>query len=211
MSVAASVEKYEPPVLQPEGQVVLINRLTVASEDVPCFLAVWADEEEYMRRQPGFVSAQLHRARRDDGPYVRVVVWDSAQALEAALHSPQAQELAGRYPVSAARGQELVSASGPSYRFGSVEIDALAREVRKDGEEVRLTRKEYELLLLLVSHPRRTFARDELMDRVWQYRAVLETGTLTVHVRRLREKLEDEPAKPRYLQTVWGIGYRFVP
>lgn len=211
MSVAASLKSHEPPVLQPEGQVVLINRLTVAPEDVPCFLAVWTDEEAYMRRQPGFVSAQLHRAGGTEGPYVRVVVWDSARALEAALRSPQAQELAGRYPVSAATAQELVSTSGPSYRFGSIAIDALAREVRKDGEEVRLTRKEYELLLLLVSHPHRTFTRDELMDRVWQYRAVLETGTLTVHVRRLREKLEDEPAKPRYLQTVWGIGYRFVP
>jgi len=211
MSVAASVNTYETPLLQAEGQVVLINRLTVAPEDVPCFLEVWADEEAYMQRQPGFVSAQLHRARRGDGPYVRVVVWDSARALEAALESPRAQELAGRYPVSATTAHELVSTSGPSYRFGSVEIDALAREVRKDGEEVRLTRKEYELLLLLVSHPRRTFTRDELMDRVWQYRAVLETGTLTVHVRRLREKLEDDPAKPRFLQTVWGIGYRFVP
>jgi DNA-binding response OmpR family regulator len=55
------------------------------------------------------------------------------------------------------------------------------------------------------------FSRDLLMDRVWGYSAALDTGTVTVHMRRLREKLEDEPATPRHLQTVWGVGYRFDP
>jgi len=95
--------------------------------------------------------------------------------------------------------------------FGSLEIDPEAREARKHGEPVRPTLKEYELLLTLASGPRRVFARDELMDRVWGYRAALETGTLSVHMCRLRAKLEDDPAAPRHLQTVWGIGYRFVP
>jgi DNA-binding response OmpR family regulator len=97
------------------------------------------------------------------------------------------------------------------YRFGSVEVEPRAREVRKDGVPVRLTLKEFDLLLMLLSSPRRVFSRDELMDRVWGYRAALETGTLSVHMRRLRKKLEDDPAEPRYLQTVWGIGYRFTP
>lgn len=96
-------------------------------------------------------------------------------------------------------------------RFGSVEIDPTAREVRKDGAVVPLTFKEFELLVTLTARPRRAFRRNELMDRVWGYRAALETGTLSVHMRRLRMKLEDEPAEPRHLQTVWGIGYRFVP
>ena len=99
----------------------------------------------------------------------------------------------------------------PVYRFGSVEVEPWAREVRKDGVAVGLTRKEFELLLTFLSHPRRAFTRGELMDRVWGYRAALETGTLSVHMRRLRMKLEDDPAVPRHLETVWGIGYRYVP
>jgi DNA-binding response OmpR family regulator len=95
--------------------------------------------------------------------------------------------------------------------FGGVVLDPGAREVWRGDELLRLTRKEYDLLDVLLSHPCRTFTRGELMDRVWGYRAVLETGTLTVHVRRLREKLEPEPSRPRFLQTVWGTGYRFVP
>lgn len=97
------------------------------------------------------------------------------------------------------------------YRFGSVELDASAREVRKDGALLKLTLKEFDLLHTLISQPRRVFTRGELMDRVWGYRAALETGTLTVHVRRLREKLEDDASRPRFLETVWGVGYRFVP
>jgi DNA-binding response OmpR family regulator len=95
--------------------------------------------------------------------------------------------------------------------FGDVELDAGTREVRKGGAEVRLTAKEFDLLWFLACHPRRVFGRDQLMSRVWGYEAALDTGTVTVHVRRLREKIEDDPSTPRHLQTVWGIGYRVVP
>jgi DNA-binding response OmpR family regulator len=95
--------------------------------------------------------------------------------------------------------------------FEGLTIDALTREVRKDGKELRLTAKEFDLLWFLARHPRQVFSRDHLMDRVWGYSAALDTGTVTVHVRRLREKIEDDPAHPRFLQTVWGVGYRFVP
>jgi DNA-binding response OmpR family regulator len=97
------------------------------------------------------------------------------------------------------------------FAFGDVTVDVRAREVRRNDLPVKLTLKEFDLLHTLLAHPRRVFARDELMDRVWGYNAALETGTLTVHVRRLREKLEDDPSQPRYLETVWGIGYRFTP
>ena len=60
-------------------------------------------------------------------------------------------------------------------------------------------------------HPRRVFTRHDLMDRVWGYRSALDTGTVTVHIRRLREKIEDDPARPLHLETVWGVGYRFRP
>ncbi len=81
----------------------------------------------------------------------------------------------------------------------------------KKGRLLRLTAKEFDLLWFLASHPRRVFSRDQLMDGVWGYEPAFDTGTITVHVRRLREKIEDEPSRPRHLETVWGVGYRFCP
>jgi two-component system, OmpR family, response regulator ResD len=95
--------------------------------------------------------------------------------------------------------------------FADLTIDASTREVVKDGRFLRLTAKEFDLLWFLAKHPKQVFSRDQLMDRVWGYSAALDTGTVTVHVRRLREKIEDDPARPRFLQTVWGVGYRFSP
>jgi DNA-binding response OmpR family regulator len=97
------------------------------------------------------------------------------------------------------------------YAFGDIEIDTQTREVWKAGEELRLTAKEFDLLTFLAGNPRRVFGRDQLMSRVWGYEAALDTGTVTVHVRRLREKIETEPSEPLHLQTVWGVGYRLVP
>jgi DNA-binding response OmpR family regulator len=114
----------------------------------------------------------------------------------------------------AVRVSNIVRRSRPTdseiYRFGTVEMNLTTREVRKSGVPLNLTLKEFDLLQTFLANPRRVFRREELMDRVWGYRAELETGTLTVHIRRLREKLEDDPSKPRFLQTVWGIGYRFA-
>jgi DNA-binding response OmpR family regulator len=95
--------------------------------------------------------------------------------------------------------------------FDNLSLDARTREVRKNGEELRLTAKEFDLLWFLAGHPRHVFSRDQLMDRVWGYETALDTGTVTVHIRRLREKIEDNPSRPRFLQTVWGVGYRFAP
>ena len=95
--------------------------------------------------------------------------------------------------------------------FGDVELERATRDARKAGAEVRLTAKEFDLLWFLASHPRRVFSRDQLMASVWGYTAALDTGTVTAHVRRLREKLEDSPSEPRHLQTVWGVGYRLAP
>jgi DNA-binding response OmpR family regulator len=97
------------------------------------------------------------------------------------------------------------------FRFGAVALDAASREVHKEGERVRLTSREFDLLWFLVSHPKRVFSRDQLMNSVWGYSSALDTGTVTVHIRRLREKIEDDPSRPRFLETVWGVGYRFTP
>jgi DNA-binding response OmpR family regulator len=94
--------------------------------------------------------------------------------------------------------------------FGDVVIDPLAREAHKAGELLRLTLKEFDLLLFLASNPRQVFSRDQLMDRVWGYQSALDTGTVTVHVRRLRKKIEDDASRPRHLETVFGAGYRFT-
>jgi DNA-binding response OmpR family regulator len=95
--------------------------------------------------------------------------------------------------------------------FGDVTLERETREVRKSGRAVRLTAKEFDLLWFLAEHERRVFSRDQLMAAVWGYTAALDTGTVTVHVRRLREKLEDDPSSPSHLQTVWGVGYRLAP
>jgi DNA-binding response OmpR family regulator len=104
-------------------------------------------------------------------------------------------------------------ASLPEERLdlGRLVIDARAREVTVDERQLRLTAKEFDLLFFLASHPRQVFSRDQLMDRVWGYAAALDTGTVTVHVQRLRSKIEPDPKSPRHLETVWGVGYRFVP
>ena len=94
---------------------------------------------------------------------------------------------------------------------GDLVLDSGSREVSKAGEQLVLTAREFDLLWFLASHPRRVFARDQLMERVWGYAAALDTGTVTVHIRRLREKIESDPARPVHLQTVWGVGYRFDP
>jgi DNA-binding response OmpR family regulator len=95
--------------------------------------------------------------------------------------------------------------------FGEIELDSGSREARRAGAVIRLTAKEFELLSFLASHPRRVFSRDQLMARVWGYESAVDTGTVTVHIRRLREKIEADPGQPRHLQTVWGAGYRLDP
>ena len=95
--------------------------------------------------------------------------------------------------------------------FDDLELDPVARRVTVRGEEVQLTVREYELLLHFMRHPGQVFSRDQLMDAVWQYSFYSDTSTVTVHVRRLRAKIEVDPSEPRWLQTVWGVGYRFQP
>lgn len=95
--------------------------------------------------------------------------------------------------------------------FDDVEIDAGAREVRRSGDVLQLTAREFDLLLFLAEHPRHVFTREQLMDRVWGYEPANDTGTVTVHIRRLREKIEPDPSLPTHIETVWGVGYRFVP
>jgi DNA-binding response OmpR family regulator len=103
------------------------------------------------------------------------------------------------------------AAAAQTMSFDTLTIDGKAREVTLGGQLVRLTGKEFDLLFFLASNPREVFSRKQLMDRVWGYEAAFDTGTVTVHIRRLRSKIERDPSQPRRLETLWGVGYRFVP
>jgi len=120
------------------------------------------------------------------------------------------RELAARVKTVLRRARQPELSDGRLV-FGELEIDASTRDVLLSGDPVRLTAREFDLLWFLASHPRHVFSRDQLMDRVWGYDAAIDTGTVTVHMRRLRAKLEDDPSRPRRLETVWGVGYRFTP
>jgi two-component system response regulator ResD len=96
-------------------------------------------------------------------------------------------------------------------RFDGLEIDARARRVSASGSDVALSQREFDLLHFLALHPGQVFSREQLMDRVWESAFQGDTGTVTVHVRRLRAKVEPDPEQPCFIQTVWGVGYRFQP
>ena len=92
-------------------------------------------------------------------------------------------------------------------------VDGRSRQVHRGSVEISLTATEFDLLYCLASHPRTAFSREQLMAQVWGYEAALDAGTstVTVHVRRLREKIEEDPSAPSLIVTVWGVGYRFEP
>ena len=120
------------------------------------------------------------------------------------------RELAARVRTVLRRA-ELELVTDERLTFDGLVIDSSSREVTRAGEPLRLTAREFDLLWFMAKHPRRVFAREQLMRRVWGYSAAVDTGTVTVHMRRLREKIEEEPSRPRHLETVWGVGYRFTP
>lgn len=100
--------------------------------------------------------------------------------------------------------------SSGSLQAGDLVVDQTARIVSKAGHQLTLTNKEFELLVFLLNNPGRVFRRDELMREVWSH-DFGDASTITVHVRRLREKIEADPSRPTLLMTVWGVGYRFDP
>jgi len=96
--------------------------------------------------------------------------------------------------------------------IGALTIDRRSRRVLRDGSDITLTATEFDLLFCLASHPHTVFSREQLLAQVWRYEAALDAGTstVTVHVRRLREKIEDDPSDPQIISTIWGVGYRLA-
>ena len=119
-------------------------------------------------------------------------------------------ELVARVDAVLRRADSDVEAHEP-LEFGDLEIDPQARSVKVRGREMELTAREFELLYFLARHPGQVFSRDQLMDQVWRFPFYTDTTTVTVHVRRLRAKVERDPANPEWVQTVWGVGYCFRP
>ncbi len=93
--------------------------------------------------------------------------------------------------------------------LGNLKIYPLSRRVIANGKEVSMANKEFELLLFLAQNPNIVFSRDTLFDRIWGMEALGDTDTVTVHVNRIRGKIEEDPSNPRFIETIWGAGYRF--
>lgn len=107
-------------------------------------------------------------------------------------------------------GRQRAETDGERLVAGDLEIDVAGHRVTKAGREVSLTPKEFDLLAFLVRHRARVFSADRLLEHVWGYDQAIDTRTVAVHVRGLREKLEDDPSRPRRIETVRGVGYRFA-
>ena len=123
------------------------------------------------------------------------------------------QELVSRVRAVMRRlGREQAEAGDDrSLSFEGLNVDPKSRVVTVKENPVELTAKEFDMLYLLARHPKQVFTREQLLERVWGGAQYIDPGTVTVHVRRLREKIEDDPSNPTRLLTVWGVGYKFEP
>jgi DNA-binding response OmpR family regulator len=149
-------------------------------------------------------------ARREDGDKIRGLGLGADDYIVKPF-SPA--ELVARVKSHLARYERLTGRV-PADRWitdGGLEVNVEARRVRRNGAEVTLTAKEFDLLLLLIRNPDRVFTRDEIYSRIWGDDLYVDSSNIAVHVRRLREKIEDDPSQPRHVETVWGVGYRWKP
>lgn len=123
------------------------------------------------------------------------------------------QELVSRVRAVLRRtGREQVGAESERIlSFDAMTINPLTRIVTVNESQIELTAKEFDMLYHLARHPKQVFTRDQLLERVWGGAEYIDPGTVTVHVRRLREKIESDPSSPKHLMTVWGVGYKFEP
>ncbi len=119
------------------------------------------------------------------------------------------QELVARVRAVLRRAGEASPSPAQALEFDDLRIDPVTRAVAANGAEVTLTAKEFDLLWFFACHPKQVFTRPQLLDNVWGYEFYGDASTVTVNIRRLREKIERDPSRPRRLLTVWGVGYKF--
>ncbi|WP_238902085.1 MULTISPECIES: response regulator transcription factor [unclassified Clostridium] len=122
-------------------------------------------------------------------------------------------ELVARVKAHILRYERLVNGSGKKeqdiIQIRGITIDKTSRRIFINDKEINFTTKEFDLLLLLASNPNRVFSKEELFERIWGMDSAGEIATVTVHIRKIREKIESDSSKPQYIETIWGIGYRF--
>lgn len=122
-------------------------------------------------------------------------------------------ELVARVKAHILRYERLVNGSGKKeqdiIQIRGITIDKTSRRIFINDKEMNFTTKEFDLLLLLASNPNRVFSKEELFERIWGMDSAGEIATVTVHIRKIREKIESDSSKPQYIETIWGIGYRF--
>jgi DNA-binding response OmpR family regulator len=118
------------------------------------------------------------------------------------------RELVARIKAVLRRSATTTARTEQPIAFETLALDPRSRTVRVRDKDVSLTAKEFDLLWFFARHPRQVFTRTQLLDHVWGYEFYGDESTVTVHVRRLREKIEPSPAQPTYIQTVWGVGYK---
>jgi DNA-binding response OmpR family regulator len=121
------------------------------------------------------------------------------------------RELAARVRAVLRRANQQPSANGAALRFDDLAINGRTRTVEDARGPLQLTAREFDLLHFLASHPGQVFSRDQILDAVWDFEFPGDDTTVTVHMRRLRAKVEPDPSRPRHLKTVWGVGYKFEP
>ena len=202
--------------LEAEGYTVLTaadgpaGQALLESQAVDCVLL-----DVMMPGQSGFdVLRQIRRdsdvpvlflsARQEDSDKIRGL---GLGADDYIVKSATAGEVVARIKAVLRRSRRQEAPPPAELGFGRLVLDVRAREVRVDGEVVPFTAREFDLLLLLAENPRQVFTREQLFERFWGEFG--DRHTLTVHIGRLREKIEVDPAHPRHLVTVWGVGYRF--
>lgn len=121
------------------------------------------------------------------------------------------RELAARVRAVLRRAARIATGDEDTLRFGDLRINGSTHTVEDGRGPLTLTAREFSLLFYLARHPGLVFSRDQLMDAVWDYEFAGDASTVTVHMRRLRAKLEVDASRPRHLKTVWGVGYKFEP
>ena len=121
-------------------------------------------------------------------------------------------ELVARVKAHMARYERLVGINVEENKvieIRGIKIDVTARRVWVNGEEKTFTTKEFDLLTFLASHPNRVYTKDELFSEIWDMESIGDIATVTVHIKKIREKIEYDTSKPQYIETIWGVGYRF--
>ena len=159
-------------------------------------------------KAPGDDKAMV-AARREDSDKIRGLGLGADEYIEKPF-SPSV--LGARVRAHLARYERLTGGqrkAKPNLRAGGLRMNTETRRVFADGQEVDLKNKEYELLQFLMLHMDIVFSREELYENIWGLEAMGDNATVAVHINRVREKIEPDPSHPRYLQTVWGAGYRF--